>query len=641
MNKNLLEELIELVKSQKRLEGIEVGKLSSKELLNSELIEEVGKSINVDFELFSSYLYDYFLNHSDLEEGDDFNERISFIKKIFNEIKGEKHIRKFHHIENHLWRRIIRLTSEKNQESLLGYIQNLYENHEDLHTFTGAYSEELTSLNFNEKNFVSSILSVLSIINKPGVLDPTLIKLLGNIKQICKENYDYGLTSLELVVENHNNDFSLESAIISGLYEVGKKDFYNKKVIPLYEKGLSKKSVYYGLTNSFNNEYSDYNFFLKIYNDDTTSNDKIALLFALEKSAIGDLVDYSYSEFEKSMTDEQKATSILNNIRFSKTPHGRKIELLNLFVQSDSFSFAQHYGIIRSYFSEDVESNDFRTLLYSLAKSCLFENVMTVFKTYLMRIDKKELDIITIEFLIHNDAYIRHVAHDILDETSLNGVFCFSIDIRNLNPLEQYKLWVSLTQSHKEPKCLIPLLLPLLKSSSELVRDCVKFKLIEIAEDYGGSLIEVISEELEKDEEIREPIEEIIKSYDDFWQKNIAIKKGIKEIDPTISQHRLYNLHKRLHRFNMSTEIRKNVEENSIFNIIGARKIQLAKGGGWKIAGNKNISNLSKIETSFSLPRSCFINPDYNDLEFFRSKREDWCEEDFLNVSNYLSRESQ
>ncbi|MNR12724.1 hypothetical protein D3C85_1290950 [compost metagenome] len=89
----------------------------------------------------------------------------------------------------------------------------------------------------------------------------------------------------------------------------------------------------------------------------------------------------------------------------------------------------------------------------------------------------------------------------------------------------------------------------------------------------------------------------------------------------------------------MSTSINKGARENSIMSVLGVNTVKLSKGGGWKFEDKDGISQLAKIETSMSLPRSYFINPNDFEMEIGLESKMDWGDFDFKIIKNFINNE--
>ena len=67
--------------------------------------------------------------------------------------------------------------------------------------------------------------------------------------------------------------------------------------------------------------------------------------------------------------------------------------------------------------------------------------------------------------------------------------------------------------------------------------------------------------------------------------------------------------------------------------------VQLSKGGGWRVGANKELSQLGKVSTSFTMPRSYFINPNKFELGKGILVKQDWKDEEFSEIKNVLESE--
>ncbi|HEX5153631.1 MAG TPA: hypothetical protein VFW07_19415 [Parafilimonas sp.] len=125
----------------------------------------------------------------------------------------------------------------------------------------------------------------------------------------------------------------------------------------------------------------------------------------------------------------------------------------------------------------------------------------------------------------------------------------------------------------------------------------------------------------------------------DFYPLNIDIKSSIKELNPYFTHPKHINFYNKLFYTKMSQSVNKEVEKNSLISILAADTIQLAKGGGWKISNRKEISKLGSVGTSFSLPRSYFINPNEYELRKGIEMKLDWDDSEFDEIAKILINE--
>jgi hypothetical protein len=180
----------------------------------------------------------------------------------------------------------------------------------------------------------------------------------------------------------------------------------------------------------------------------------------------------------------------------------------------------------------------------------------------------------------------------------------------------------------------------LIDSKSDTVKDCFIFKLEEISRDYGSHVLEVLKKNLDNENSHYTKVIDRISEYiSNFYKINADVKNTIKELNPYYSQNLSFKKFNSLFRKKMSTSINKGARENSIMGVLGVNTVKLSKGGGWKFENKDGISQLGKIETSMSLPRSYFIDPDDFEMEIGYENIKDWNDSDFEIIKNFIDNE--
>jgi hypothetical protein len=276
----------------------------------------------------------------------------------------------------------------------------------------------------------------------------------------------------------------------------------------------------------------------------------------------------------------------------------------------------------------------------TLIEKTPFKSFIKVFISYLHSADNIELDKFTIELLTDNQSSKRFIGLEIFDELSAYHPYKFLLNILELPSFIQYKLWVSLTQDFHEPKKRLIALIPLLESNSDWVKISFLCKLEEISEDYGGLVRKILEENIENiTANSNYAIQRITNYIEVFHNKYVNIKYPITELNPYHTHYKEIQLFNELFSKKMNESINKGATENSLLGILGVNTVQLSKGGGWRFGITNKISQLGKIESSFTMPRSYFINPNEFELEKGFLSREDWNHEDFLEIKNFLANE--
>lgn len=239
-----------------------------------------------------------------------------------------------------------------------------------------------------------------------------------------------------------------------------------------------------------------------------------------------------------------------------------------------------------------------------------------------------------IDLLTHSKAHLRFLGTDIFNNL---GSQKFNGNILDLSPIKQYKLWVCLTQAYKEPKYIIPWLLPLIDSQSATVKQCFILKLKEYSENYGRLLTELLQKKLDTlNLNHCQIMQSIIDHMENHFVQNIYTKQGIRELDPYYSSNKILNDYDSWFNKKARKGIR-GIEKTGFLAF--STTIILAKGGGWKQEDEDEIRKLKKIETKTALPRSYFINPNRYEMEEFDESYKDWKEDDFALIKKWIADE--
>lgn len=233
-----------------------------------------------------------------------------------------------------------------------------------------------------------------------------------------------------------------------------------------------------------------------------------------------------------------------------------------------------------------------------------------------------QLDKQLINLLIHDDGKVRFIGKRILAHlTIVSNYVGFEYNILKLSIINQYKLWVSIFQEFLEPKHTIPLILPLLKSKHDFIRDSLYYKLEEQLLDYSISLIEELrfrlNNQIDSEKRILKKLETKYLELKEYWDN----KTRIKELNPYYTQSKIQRIFAEEMYEKTSSEIENSSSEDFLRSMF--KNTILAKGGGWK-QENGSITKLSEFQTSFQLPRRQSISPEKIDLGNGIEVSEDW-----------------
>lgn len=212
------------------------------------------------------------------------------------------------------------------------------------------------------------------------------------------------------------------------------------------------------------------------------------------------------------------------------------------------------------------------------------------------------------QFVIDDNGQVRLLGNRIFQFLHhYNHTFHFSVDIITLPAIEQYKLLTSVLGFSFNLEKTLPLLLPLIKSTDERVRNGLVRKLEELSEYYRKQVIEIV-QRYASENEFDEAILTNIQDYYEEFRNQLSQKSAINELSPRFNERNSLLKYHEFYSKSLSQNY-KQLEENSTGIMSLAHKVLLAKGGGWRIKGRSERHQLSSVGTSFTLPRSYFLNP--------------------------------
>lgn len=167
---------------------------------------------------------------------------------------------------------------------------------------------------------------------------------------------------------------------------------------------------------------------------------------------------------------------------------------------------------------------------------------------------------------------------------------------------------------------LLPLILPLRKSKSSKIRECLILQLsILIKEAYGASLYELIESKITKSRGDKEFLEKIRVSLNEYLQDK-SERESINEFNPYLNEDELINLYYRLQN-ESQTKASQNSRKKSIFAELASTKI-IVRGNSWKI-GDKEISPLRKVSVSAMIDRRAYKDPEAFEISLNNFKNGD------------------
>ncbi len=218
-----------------------------------------------------------------------------------------------------------------------------------------------------------------------------------------------------------------------------------------------------------------------------------------------------------------------------------------------------------------------------------------------------------IRLLIHDNGFVRFAGSRIYTHLTFGrSKFIFKYDILSLQEVEQIKLIVAVLTEMNPPQDTLVNILKLLDSPYKNVVDYLIGKLKAMVESFFDSVSQEMEAGIKHDVFKNANAVEIVKEYHMQFVKYIDEKEAIKEFNPWLNEYTLSKYYTELNQRKNSRLVSESMNKNSGF-LQFATKINLVKGGGWKLEGKDEIQQLGNFSSSTAFPRTYFIASEYLD----------------------------
>ncbi|TCZ64635.1 hypothetical protein [Flaviaesturariibacter aridisoli] len=324
--------------------------------------------------------------------------------------------------------------------------------------------------------------------------------------------------------------------------------------------------------------------------------------------------------------DPDFAFAVMNELRFMEGYEIEKTALLKTLVEQEHFE-QKLIPSISWIFFEFHESSLYFDFLNSLTAKFKYKIDEAIFEHTIQPLRNKgevAFDQQLIAFLIHDSGELRWIGSRILSKLILHhGMVCFATNVLDLPPKSQFKLFTSVLSLINEAKSTLPLILPLLHSQNEAVREGLISRLELLSEDYGSQVTEALNDHWPKTTEEQQTIYDRIQYYMEVFFDRAKRKTQVKELNPLYIQAANFNNYMESYQKHFERTINEGVDKNSIMRQL-ATTVILAKGGGWQHAETGEVMQLSSVGTSMTLPRSYFVSPDNFEWDRMVERLENW-----------------
>lgn len=630
-----------------------VSGIDFEKLIESQLIKlQTDKYHIIDFESFGFQVYSLYKSKSKVKLTNDFKNFVLLLKEIETDYKSEKFVQNITALFNDLWAIAILDLNRNSDNNFTDYLKSLdtETNREEIFSFNEGYSRALPLLNLEVPCFFQNGIQLINWTKSDVDYNMPLGSFLRGVRIKVKEDKKWGLDCFEYSIKQPDLEIDFLIPIITGLYD--------KEGLPFYRKSLEDKvnvetytiAIICGLSNVEFVKKEECELFFEMFNQGDKDNNHVLLnlpklLFAILRSK-EESINKKHIEKAFLLLEELLGIDNANLIFFILRENEYQDDHLELrqrliisLIKKPHFK-QEYLNSINHFLWKSKDVIYFGKLLYTIGEYFPFKTVSKNLSSSINELRsncKKEIDKVIVDLLIQDKASFRFLATDIFSNFSSEN-YMFDYDILELDSLSQYKLWVSVFQNYREPKNILPCLLPLLKSKSSLVKEAFICKLEEYTESYGGSVTEILKQKLDfEDTELKVVFGRIEKYKVEYYKKNVLVKDGIKELNPAFTQNRLFVDYNKKHNRLFSRQMQKSSDENSLFNLFS--KVTLLKGGGWKIEGRDEISKLSETGISFSLPRTYFTQPENFDFESSAKMATNWNYTSFAEIKRFLDNE--
>lgn len=632
----------------------DVAEIDFDKLIESQLIKfQIDKYHIIDLESFGFHIYSLYKSKSKVKLNNDFKSFVSLLKEIESAYKSEKFVHNITALFNDLWAIAILDSNQSFGIDFTNYLESLdrEKDSEEIFSFNEGYRRALHLLNIEVLKFYKNGIQLINWTKSDADYNMPLDSFLRSVRNKIKENDKWGFDCFEYSVKQSDLDVDFIIPIITGLYDKEGLLFYRNNLEEKLNTETFTVSIICGLSNVEFIKKEECELFFEIFRKVDKGKNHVLLnlpklLFAIlrskEKSVEKNHIEITFLLLEElaEIDNVDLIFFILRENEYQENHLELRQKLIISLIKKPHFK-QEYLNSINHFLWKSKDVDYFRKLLYAIGEFFPFEAVARKLSSSLKELQsncKKELDKVITELLIQDKAYLRFIARDIFNEFSSDN-YVFDYDILELDSLSQYKLWVSIFHNYSEPKKILPCMLPLLKSNSLFVKEAFICKLEEYSESYGGYVTEVLEQKLDFSDTDLTAVFKRIRDYKtNFYNKNILVKNGIKELNPIFTQNKLFMDFNKNHNRLFSRQMQKsNNENNFILNFCS--KVTLLKGGGWKIDGRDEISKLGKISTSFSIPRVYFTCPEDFDFNSSIEMVNNWDDTSFAKIKRFLDNE--
>lgn len=212
-----------------------------------------------------------------------------------------------------------------------------------------------------------------------------------------------------------------------------------------------------------------------------------------------------------------------------------------------------------------------------------------------------------LRLLTYDNPSLRLPAVDLIRSLQKSEIATINLAIINNETSQLRALEALIYSSYYNIEKLLDLILSLSKSSYTSVIEYLQKKLAElIYYSYNDLLYDLIKDRI-NDKNFLKPLNEALLNYHNMCDK----KNEINDLNPLENEKEYMNLYYRLEKEQMQ-KMMSNSHKGTFLEIV--KNSIIVRGNSWKI-GDNEISALGKFESSMSIDKSMYKNPDLSDYK--------------------------
>ena len=299
--------------------------------------------------------------------------------------------------------------------------------------------------------------------------------------------------------------------------------------------------------------------------------------------------------------------------RISSGIKGYEERRYSLLFKTYLSSSENYFNRISQYFREFENPQYFFHLLGNLCLISARNNKrfdVTIFDEAFKRFWRKykiETNEELLRLLTYDNPSLRLPAVDLIRSLQKSEFATINLAIINNETSQLRALEALIYSSYYNIEKLLDLILSLSKSSYPSVIEYLQKKLAElIYYAYNDFLYDLIKDRI-NDTIFLKPLLEALLNYHNMCDK----KNNINDLNPLENEKEYINLYYRLEKEQMQKMMR-NSHKNTFLETVKSSII--VRGNSWKI-GDNEISALGKFESSMSIDKSMYKNPDLSDYK--------------------------